>query len=308
VTASEARFRRLRVIVPFALVTLIWGSTWIVIKDQLGTVPSAWSVAYRFAIAAAAMFAFAAASGATLRIGWRGHVLAATFGLPQFFLNFNFVYAAEMYVTSGLVAVVFALLMVPNSALAWLFLKHKATPRFVLGSAIACVGVALLFAQEVRASPASPEAALTGIGLALFAVLSASAANVMQASARLKARPVASMLAWGMVWGVVANAAFAFAWFGPPVVESRAGYWLGLLYLGVIASAAAFTLYFGLVRTIGPAKAAYSSLVIPIIAMAISTVAEDYLWSPLAVAGGLVALAGMAVALTAGRPAEPPAG
>ena len=304
---GEASFRQLRVVVPFLLVVLIWGSTWIVIKDQLGTVPPTWSVAYRFANAGAAMFVFAAASGATLRIGWKGHVLAATFGVPQFFFNFNFVYSAELYVTSGLVAVVFALLMVPNSALAWLFLKHKATPRFVLGSAIACIGVGMLFVQEVQASPISPAAAMTGIGLALLGVLSASTANVMQASARLKARPVASLLAWGMTYGVIANAAFAFARFGPPVVESRPGYWIGLLYLGVVASAAAFTLYFGLVRAIGPAKAAYTSLVIPIIAMAISTVAEGYRWSLLAAAGGAVALAGMAIALSAGRTAAPPA-
>ena len=106
-----------RVLIPFILITLIWGSTWLVIKDQLGTVPPTWSVTYRFVFAAIAMFAYAAAKGHSLRIGREGHALAAAFGFPQFFLNFNFVYAAEHYVTSGLVAVVFALLMVPNSAL-----------------------------------------------------------------------------------------------------------------------------------------------------------------------------------------------
>jgi drug/metabolite transporter (DMT)-like permease len=300
---------QLRVLVPFVIITLIWGSTWIVIKDQLGTVPPTWSVTYRFVIAGAAMFAYAFATGAPLRMGWRGHVLAAVFGVPQFFLNFNFVYAAEHYVTSGLVAVVFALLLVPNSALAWIFLKQRVTPRFILGSAVACVGVALLFLQEIRASPATPAEALTGIGLTLLGVLSASAANIMQASARLKKRPIATNLAWGMFYGVVANAVFAWAWFGPPVFESRPGYWVGLLYLGLFASAAAFTLYFGIVRAIGPGKAAYSSLVIPILAMAISTAAEGYRWSLLAVAGGLVALAGMFIAMRAARPAraEPPA-
>ena len=294
-------FLQPRVLIPFVLITIIWGSTWIVIKDQLGTVPPTWSVAYRFAIAGAAMFAYAAATGATLAIGWKGHVLAAVFGIPQFFLNFNFVYAAELYVTSGLVAVVFALLMVPNSALAWLFLKHKATVRFVVGSAVACAGVALLFVQEIRASPVSPREAATGIGFALLAVLSASAANIMQASARLRARPIASMLAWGMVYGTIANILVAWAWFGPPTVEARAGYWIGLVYLGLFASAAAFTLYFGIVRTVGPGRAAYSSLVVPAIAMAISTVAEGYVWTTLAVAGAVLAMLGMGIALKAGQ-------
>ena len=298
-------FRDPKVLFAFVTITLIWGSTWIVIKDQLGAVPPAWSVTYRFAIASAAMFAFAAAIRVPLRIGGKGHLLAAAFGLPQFFLNYNFVYAAELYITSGLVAVVFALLMVPNSALAWLFLKQSATPRFILGSAVACAGVALLFVQEVRASPAAPADAIAGIGLSLLAVLSASAANVMQVSAPMRARPIPSMLAWGMFYAVFADAAIAWAWFGPPVVESRAGYWVGLLYLGLFASAAAFALYYVVLRAVGPGKAAYSSLIIPVLAMAISTAVEGYRWSVLAAAGGALVLAGMIIALRAGRrPAE----
>lgn len=288
-----------RVLFPFILITLIWGSTWIVIKDQLGVVPPTWSVTYRFAIAAAAMFVVARLSGAPLRIGREGHVLAAVTGLPQFFLTFNFVYAAEQHVTSGLVALVFAMLLVPNSALAWLFLKQRITAGFAVGSLIASVGVALLFVQEMRSSSAAPGEVLLGLSLTLFGMLSASAANVMQASERLKRRPIASMLAWGMVYGVAANAVFAIFVHGPPVVEYRLGYWLGLFYLGLIASALAFTFYFGILRVIGPGRAAYSGVLVPVIAMALSTIFEDYAWSTLAVAGGVLAMAGMVIALRA---------
>jgi drug/metabolite transporter (DMT)-like permease len=100
-----------------------------------------------------------------------------------------------------------------------------------------------------------------------------------------------------MLYGTVANALFAWALHGPPVVETRAGYWAGLLYLGVIASAIAFTLYFQVIRAIGPAKAAYSSLIIPVIAMGLSTLFEGYKWSLLAVAGGALALIGLTIAL-----------
>ncbi|HEY0445117.1 MAG TPA: DMT family transporter [Allosphingosinicella sp.] len=290
-----------RVLIPFAIVTLIWGSTWLVIKDQLGTVPPTWSVAYRFIIAAAAMFVYARVSGASLRIGREGHVLAALFGLPQFFLNFNFVYAAEHYITSGVVAVVFALLLVPNSALSWLFLKHPVGKRFAIGSTVAIAGVAMLFVQEMRTGTAAPAEVLIGIGLTLLGVLSASVSNIMQASQRLRARPISSMLAWGMLYGVIANTVFAFAVYGPPVVEYRLGYWAGLLYLGLAASALAFTFYFGIIRAVGPGRAAYSSLLVPIIAMGLSTAFEGYRWSVLAVAGGVLALAGLFIALQARR-------
>lgn len=305
-TSSSSGFLKPRVLIPFILITLIWGSTWIVIKDQLGQVPPTWSVTYRFIIAAAGMFAFARLSGASLRIGRNGHILALAFGLPQFFGNFNFVYAAEHHITSGLVAVVFAMLMVPNSALAWLFLKQPVTRGFAIGSVIALAGIALLFVQEMRTSTAGPADVLLGIGLTILGVLSASVANIMQASERLKRRPIASMLAWGMVYGVIANALFAFVVYGAPVIEYRATYWLGLLWLGLFASALAFFLYFGIIREIGPGRAAYSSVVVPVIAMALSTAFENYVWSTLAVAGGLLAMAGLVVALRSKAPNPPP--
>ena len=303
--SRDSGFLQLKVLVPFIVITLIWGSTWLVIRDQLGPVPPTWSVTYRFIIAAAAMFAYAYASGASLRIGRQGHVLAFTFGIPQFVLNFNFVYAAEHYVTSGLVAVVFALLLVPNSALSWLFLKHRLTARFLIGSAVAMAGVALLFVNEIRHSSVPTGAVMIGIGLTFLGVLSASVSNVMQATANLRARPIVSMLAWGMFYGTLVNTVFAWLFFGPPVIETRLGYWLGLVYLGLFASALAFTFYFGILRAVGPGRAAYSSLLVPIIAMILSTIFEDYHWSPVAVAGGLLAMMGLFIALRSRRVPAP---
>jgi drug/metabolite transporter (DMT)-like permease len=303
VSQPGGEFRDPRILLPFLLITLIWSSTWIVIKDQLGEVPPTWSVTYRFIIASAAMFAVAKLSRAPLNIGRSGHMYAAALGLPQFFLNFNFVYAAEQYITSGLVAVVFALLLVPNSALAWLFFRQRVTASFLIGSTVALTGVALLFAQEIRASPVPTDRILIGIGLTLLGVLAASVANVMQVFEGLRSRPISSLLAWAMLYGVLLNAAFAFATQGPPVFESRIGYWIGLIYLGLIASAIAFTFYFRIVRAIGPAKAAYSSVLVPIIAMGISTIFEGYRWSLLSALGGLLALTGLVIALQARRTA-----
>ena len=296
--------QRGRVIVPFTIITLIWGSTWLVIRDQLGVVPPSWSVTYRFLIGSAAMFAYAAAMGAPLRLRLRVAPFIAAFGLAQFMLNFNFVYRSELYVTSGLVAVIFALLVVPNALLAWLFLRQGVSRPFLMGSVVALVGIGLLFAYEVRQDQAGQAEAIIGIGYALAAVLSASIANVMQASKRAKALPMASMLAWGMLFGALVDAAYAWATVGPPVIDWRAGYIAGLLYLGLAASALAFTLYFGVIRAIGPARAAYSSVLIPVIAMALSTIFEGYVWTWEAALGGLLALAGLIVALSARKPAR----
>ncbi len=299
---GQPGFSSPRVLIPFILVTLIWGWTWLVIKDQLGPVPAVWSVTYRFTVATIAMFAYALATRASFRVGRNGHLLALAFGLPQFMLNFNFVYAAEEHVTSGLVAVVFAMLLVPNSLLAWAFLGHKPTPRFAIGSLITVTGTALLFVQEMRANPAGDSEVLIGIALTFGGLLSASVSNVLQATRAVKARPIASMLALGMLYGTIADAIFAWVTTGPPVIEPRLGYLVGTLYLGLLGSALAFTLYFAVIRAIGPGKAAYSGLLVPMIAMGLSTAFEGYHWSTLAVAGGILALIGLFIALRSSRP------
>lgn len=300
--SDNASLREPKLLVPFLLITLIWSSTWVVIKDQLGSggaaVPPPWSVAYRFGVAAAAMFLLTKLQGRTLAIGRAGHLIALGLGIPQFVLNFNFVYAAEQYVTSGIVAVVFALLVVPNAGLAWLFYGHRITARFAAGSFVAMAGVALLFAAELRTSSLTPAQVTAGIGFTLLGVLSASAANVAQASERVRSRPIASLLAWAMLYAALVNAGFAWIVHGMPVGETRIGYWVGVVYLGVVASALAFTVYYRIIREIGPAKAAYSSVLVPIIAMLLSTIFEDYHWTLLAAAGGVLAIAGLVIALT----------
>src|SRR5690606_32485971 len=109
---------------------------------------------------------------------------------------------------------------------------------------------------------------------------------------------------WAMLLGAAMDGAFAWVTAGPPVFEWAATYIAGLLYLGVVASAVAFPLYFGIIRVIGPAKAAYSSVLIPVIAMLLSTVFEGYRWSLLAAAGAALAGTGLIVALKARRPAR----
>jgi drug/metabolite transporter (DMT)-like permease len=291
-----------KVLIPFVIVTLIWSTTWIVIRGQLGVVPPSWSVTYRFLVSGIVMLGWAKASGASLKLGREGQLFAILFGIAQFTFNFNFVYRAEAHITSGLVAVVFALLLVPNAILSRIFLRQRMTGRFIMGSVIAIAGLALLFLQEARAHPGGQAETLWGVGLTLAGVMSASTANVMQASARARAMPMASLLGWGMLWGTTINAVLAWVLTGPPVVDMRPSYLIGVAYLGVMASAIAFTLYFGLIRVIGPARAAYSSVIIPIIAMLISTFAEDYRWSVLAVAGCALALSGLVIALTARKP------
>ena len=292
---------RMTVLLPFAIVTLIWGSTWIVIRDQLGTVPPSWSVTYRFLIAGLTMLAYARYRGDRIVLDARGWAFAAALAVLQFCLNFNFVYRAEEHITSGLVAVVFALLLVPNAILGRIFLGQQLGPRLLVGSVVAMAGVALLFVHQARVDPNGPAESLIGIGITMLGVLAASTANILQGTQTAKRYPMVPMMGVAMLIGAAVDASIAWSLTGPPVIELRPSYLFGLAYLGVVASAVAFTLYFGVLRIIGTAKAAYSSVIVPVIAMLLSTLFEGYRWSPLPAAGAALAMIGLVIALSGNK-------
>ena len=295
-----------RVLIPFALVTLIWGSTWLAIHSQFGPVSTEWSVAYRFAVGAISMFVVAVAMKVPLRVRLSDHALAAALGSVIFVINYNCVYASEQHITSGLVAVIFSLLVPLNAILARVFLKQELSRPFLVGSGVAMLGVVLLFVHEWRAVDRNPHEVTLGIGLALIAVTFASFGNVFQGSARARQVPMATLLAWAMGWGALLDAGIAWVRTGPPVADLRLSYIAGLLYLGVIASAVAFTLYFNLIRRIGAARGGYVNVMIPVIAMGFSTLFESYHWSIEAALGGLLVIAGLVVAMRARGDAAAP--
>lgn len=291
---------------PFALVTLIWGSTWLAIHSQFGPVPTQWSVSYRFAIGAASMFVVAVAMKLPLRIRLVDHVLAAALGCLTFVVNYNAVYVAELHITSGLVAVIFSLLVPLNALLARVFLGQHLSRPFLAGSGVAMLGVILLFLHEWRAVDGSPGDVALSIGLTLIAVCCASLGNVFQGSRRARQVPMATLLAWAMAWGALLDGILAWAQAGPPRFDPRPSYIAGLFFLGVVASAVAFTLYFNLIRRIGAARGGYVNVLIPVIAMGFSTVFERYRWSAEAAFGGLLVLTGLAVAMRARGDASVP--
>lgn len=285
-----------RVLVPFMLTGTIWGSTWFVITGQIDGVPAAWSVFYRFLLATPAMFLLAVVTGKSLRLGKQGQMLAIGVGIAQFCGNFLFVYHAELHITSGIVAVMFALLMVPNALFARFFLGERVQGGFVLGSAVAIVGVVLLLVHEWQSAPMGDNVAL-GIVLTVGGILAASLANVVQANEVGRKLPMVSLLAWAMVYGVIADAVFAWVTAGPPPVPQDWHFWAGTAYLAIIGSVVTFPLHYSLVREIGAGRTAYNSLVTVCVAMLLSTLFEDYRWSALAIGGAALALLGMVIAL-----------
>ncbi len=286
-----------RSIAAFVLLALVWGSTWLVIKDQISAVPAAWSVVWRFMLAAAAMLVFALLKGDRLRLTAREQAVAVAMGLFQFSLNFQLIYRSEHYLTSGLVAVVFALMILPNAVLARIVLGNRMSAQFAAGSAIALAGIGLLILHEYRIAPVS-DGVTTGVMLVICAILSVSVGNLLQATETARGVPVVPLMGWGMLWGVLASALYASASVGLPVLDPRPEYLAGVAYLGLVGSALTFPLYSQLIRDWGPGPAAYNGVAVPVVAMALSTLFEGYDWSVLAGGGAMLAMVGMLIALS----------
>ncbi len=293
-------FLRLDIAAPFALVALIWGSTWWVITTQIADVPAAWSVTWRFVLATPAMALLALMTGKGLAMGGKAHGLAMVIGLTQFCGNYMFVYEAERHLTSGIVALLIGLLLVPNALLGWMLLGQRISARFAVGSAIAIAGIGLLLINEAQLAPVGGNVWL-GLALATGGLLAAAVANVVQAGETGRSVPMASLLAWSMAYGTMIDAAMAWSLHGPPVLPRDLGFWAGATYLAIAGSVVTFPLYFKLVRDIGAGKAAYNGVAVVVLAMLLSTLLEGYRWTPLAIAGSVLALAGLLIALSRRR-------
>lgn len=289
-----------KVLIPFLLTGTIWGSTWFVITGQIAGVPAAWGVFFRFMLATPAMFALAVMMGNRLRLNRAEHLLALGVGIAQFSGNFLFVYHAEEHITSGIVAVMFALLMVPNALFARVVIGEKVQGGFIGGSLVAIAGVSLLLVHEWNAAPLGGDVGL-GIVLAVGGMLAASLANVVQANPTGRGVPMVSLLAWAMLYGTAFDLVYALITEGPPVVPVAWQFWAGTAYLAIIGSVVTFPLHYNLVREIGAGKTAYNGIVTVCVAMLLSTLFEGFRWDALSASGMGLALLGMALALKARR-------
>lgn len=297
---TETAPSRARIAFDFAVVTLIWGSTWLVIKDQISVVPPGWTVTWRFVLATVGMVILATVRRESLRLTRPAMLIALAVGFLQFCMNYQLVYRAEHYLTSGLVAVMFALLMVPNAIFSRLMLKTRATPRFMIGSAVAIAGITLLLVHEVRLG-AFASSVLPGIFLALGAMIAASIGNVLQATEDARNAKAVPLMTWAIGFGMVFDAILAWAMYGPPTLDPRPQYLAGVAYLAIFGTVLTFPIYFNLIRHLGAGRAAYNGVAVPVVAMTLSTIFEGYRWGGLAIGGSVLAMAGLVIALSGRR-------
>ena len=269
----------------------IWGSTWLAITYQLGEVDPLASVIYRMAIGAILLFIWCLARRIPLKVNLINHAFFLAQGGLLFGLNFWTIYLAEVYLTSGIVAVIFSLLVFFNIINGRIFLNRAISAKTMLGGVMGMLGVGMLFYPEII-KYSSSERALTGFAMAILSVLIASLGNITATRNGQTGLSVWSINAWSMLYGSLILSIIALLNGVEFTYESTFEYTASLVYLSVFGTVLVFGAYIKLLVSIGPERAAFTSLIIPFVAIALSTVFEDYQWTPLAVIGFLVVIIG----------------
>jgi len=289
----------------YAVTVLIWGSTWFAIKLQLQSVPSQVSVAYRFALAALILFAWCWIRRLPLRFSFRQHLWLMLQGITVFSTNYVLFYEAEKHLVSGSVAIIFSILVVFNILNNWFFFRVKPTYQVLGGAALGLLGIVLTFWYELF-NLGSSLANVFGIGLSLVGTVCASFGNMIFARLRKDGMPIVQGNAFGMLYGTVVLMAYAGFNGGKFSFDSSPSYVLSLFYLSLFGSVIAFGCYLTLVGRIGADRAAYCSVLFPIVALGLSAAFEGYRLNAVSGVGIVLVLLGNVLVLSR-KPSSGPA-
>ncbi|MFK5925450.1 MAG: DMT family transporter [Desulfuromusa sp.] len=280
----------------YIMTILIWGSTWLAIKYQLGIVAPAFSIAYRFGLAALILLVWCLLTRRPMRFSFRDHQFIALQGIMLFALNYLFFYLSEVYITSGLAAVVFSTIVIMNLVNGRIFLGIPMEWKVMLGGVFGLVGLGLLFWPEMATVNFS-DPILSGLLFSFGATYLASLGNILSARNQKKKLPIIQTNAYGMSYGALGM--FLIAWLSgsPMIIETTPAYLLSLVYLALFGSVIAFGCYLTLIGRIGVGRAAYTTLLFPIVALLLSTLWEDYNWTFSGILGIGLILCGNCLAL-----------
>ena len=283
-------------VVLYTASVLIWGTTWLGIKFQLGRVDPMISVFYRFTLASIILLTYCRLFGLNMRFKKREHLYIALQGAFLFSINYWLFYIAETYITSGLAAVVFSTIIFMNIIVGRIFLRAPIRFRVLSGAFIGLLGMGLVFWPELSSFSLDDQNFL-GLVLCILATLSASFGNITSAYNQKNKLPVIQTNAYGMTYGAVFMGVIALLSGKPFGFEATIGYIGSLFYLAVFGSVIAFGCYLTLVGRIGADRAAYATLLIPIVALCMSALFEDYQWTAPVFLGMLLIIAGNFLAL-----------
>ncbi len=270
---------------------LIWGTTWFAIEFQLGQVAVEVSIFYRFALAAMLMWSYCLWKKVPLKLSLKDHGFVFLLALFNFCFNYIVLYWAQFYLTSAMTSIAFSTLLIMNIINTRIFFGKPIAPRILWGAFAGVLGIVVLFWRDVQSLDLSNEV-IIGLLLSLAGTLIASFGNMVSVRNSGNGVSVLQGNAWGMLYGSIALFLFAMLNGSEFVLDSRASYWISLMYLSLFGTVIAFACYFILFKNIGPEKASYVIVLFPLVAVVLSTLFEGFAWNENTVIGFLLVIIG----------------
>lgn len=283
-------------LVLYGLTVLFWGTSWIAITFQLGVVEPEVSIVYRFAIATAVLMGWCWFRGLPMRFGLRAHGVMMLQGVLLFSLNYILFYFAVGFIPSGLASVTFSTIVGWNILFAALFFGTPVRGRVVVGAVFGLCGMVMVFWEDVSALDLAA-GGLIGFGLALPATVIVSLGNMVSAQLQRNGLPVVQTTAYGLLYGGALTTVIALVRGLPFTFEYTALYAGTLVFLAVFPTVLGFVFYLTLLGRLGTDRAAYATVLFPIIALSLSTFFEAFEWTTLSLSGVAVVLGGNVIVL-----------
>lgn len=261
----------------YLMTVIVWGSTWFAITFQLGSIPIQLSIFYRFALAAILLFVWCFYKKLSLKFSLKNHLFFLAQGFFLFSMNYLAAYAASHYIESGLNAIGFSMVLLFNIINAYIFFRTPLTQPILFGAGCGLIGIMITFWPALATLDVTNESFL-GVFLSLLGGVLASFGNIISARNQKNNISVTESNAFAMGYGALLTLGIIGMRGDSFDFDFSASYILSLLYLSVFGSIVAFGCYLSLVGRMGPSKAAYSLVMVPIVALLISTIFESFVW------------------------------
>ena len=268
----------MRNLVLFISTLICWSPTWYLIKFQFGVVDPLISIFYRFFIASIIVFIFLILSNKKMSFNLHQHLSFLLLGVTLFSLNYIFFYLANTYLISGIVTIAFSTILIMNILGERIYFKIKSSKETLFAAGFGIVGILIIFGNELLNFKLEDKTHI-GIILSFIATFWASTGNLVHQKNSKDKIPFIQSIAYGMLYGSLFTLIIAKFRSAEIIFDNSISYILSFLYLSIIGSVVAFYLYLKLLESIGSARAGYIGVIMPIVALIISTLFEGLQWT-----------------------------
>tara|TARA_B110000259_G_scaffold173262_1_gene206366 strand:+ start:1123 stop:2004 length:882 start_codon:yes stop_codon:yes gene_type:complete len=264
-------------LVLFIATLFCWSPTWYLIKFQLGYVDPLVSVFYRFITASLIIFIYLIVKRKSLKFSFNQHIWFLLFGTCLYSINYVFFYTSNTYLVSAFPAIVFSTVVIMNILGEWFYFKRKPTIKTLVGAVIGMIGIIIIFNKEIFNFNLNNGTHI-GLFLALLGTFCASTGNMIHQRNLNNNFPLIQTIAFAMLYGSLITLLITQLNNTELLFEFTFTYIASLVYLSVFGSIFAFIFYLKLLEKVGPGRAGYVGVVMPVIALLISTIFENLEW------------------------------